>query len=68
MIFTNKDRLDFLQISLSLIFTRFLNIFSGHLVGVGVGTILAMIGVGRTIAIFNHFTYTKMKELAAVED
>lgn len=42
--------------------------FSGHLVGIGVGTVLAMIGVGRTIAVFNHFTYAKMKELAAVED
>ena len=43
-------------------------IFAGHLVGIGVGTVLAMIGVGRTIAVFNHFTYAKMKELAAVED
>lgn len=43
-------------------------IFTGHLVGIGVGTVLAMIGVGRTIAVFNHFTYAKMKELAAVED
>lgn len=42
--------------------------FSGHLVGIGVGTVLAMVGVGRTIAVFNHFTYAKMKELAAVED
>lgn len=42
--------------------------FAGHLVGVGVGTILAMIGVGRSIAVFNHFTYEKMKELAGVEE
>ena len=42
--------------------------FSGHLVGIGVGTVLAMVGVGRTIAVFNHFTYAKMKELAVVED
>lgn len=34
----------------------------------GIGTILAMIGVGRTIAVFNHFTHAKMKELAAVEE
>lgn len=117
--------MDFLQIPLSLIFTRFLNIFSAVIpdlysdrqsttgemtvrvivlviaivltgIGaamslnmrivpnpgdgivqaiadtihksVGIGTILAMIGVGRTIAVFNHFTYAKMKELAAVED
>ena len=46
-----------ITVSLSLIFT-------GHIVGVGVGTILAMIGVGRTIAVFNHFTYSKMHILA----
>ena len=43
-------------------------VFAGHLVGVGVGTILAMIGVGRTIAVFNHFTYERMKEMAGVEE
>ena len=42
--------------------------FAGHLVGVGAGTILAMIGVGRSIAVFNHFTYEKMKKLAGVEE
>ena len=40
----------------------------GHLIGIGVGTILAMIGVGRTIAVFNHFTYDKMKQLAGIEN
>lgn len=49
-----------ITVSLSLIFT-------GHIVGVGVGTILAMIGVGRTIAVFNHFTYSKMHTLAAAK-
>lgn len=39
----------------------------GHLVGVGIGTIFAVIGVGRTIAIFNHFTKDKLTELAGVE-
>lgn len=34
----------------------------------GIGTILAMIGVGRTIAVFNHFTQAKMTELAAVDE
>lgn len=49
-----------ITVSLSLIFT-------GHIVGVGVGTILAMIGVGRTIAVFNHFTYSKMHILAVAK-
>ena len=38
--------------------------FAGQLVGVGAGTLLAMVGVGRTIAVFNHFTYEPMMSLA----
>ena len=53
--------MDILQIPLSLT-------FAGHLIGIGVGTIIAMIGVGRTIAVFNHFTYDKMKQLAGIEN
>ena len=41
-------------------------IFSGHLAGIGIGTILAMIGVGRTIAVFNHIFYEKMNVLAGM--
>ena len=33
--------------------------FAGQLVGIGIGTVLAMVGVGRTIAVFNHFTYDR---------
>lgn len=33
---------------------------SGHLVGVGIGTVLAMIGVGRCIALFYHLCLDKM--------
>ena len=29
-------------------------LFSGHIVGIGLGTLLAMLGVGRVIALFNH--------------
>lgn len=42
-------------------------ICTGHLVGVGIGTVFAVIGVGRTIAIFNHFTKEKLTEAAGVE-
>lgn len=41
---------------------------SGKLYGIGVGTILSVIGVGRVIAFFNHFTKEKMTELAGVQD
>lgn len=42
-------------------------VFAGHLVGIGIGTVLAMIGVGRTIAVFNHFTYDRMIRLSGIE-
>ena len=41
--------------------------FAGQLVGIGIGTVLAMVGVGRTIAVFNHFTYDRMMRLSGVE-
>lgn len=41
-------------------------IFSGHLIGIGIGTILAMIGVGRTMAVFNYILYEKMNKLAGI--
>ena len=112
--------MDLLQLPLSLIFTRFLNLFSavilvlgrhtqinlpeamqaiadtvhksvgftkncfdlfnicititvglvcqGHLIGIGLGTVVAVIGVGRVIAIFNHGFKKKMDDLAGMED
>ena len=81
--------MDLLQLPLSLIFTRFLNLFSAvilvfgeaypnqlagsyagdrrHLIGIGLGTVVAVIGVGRVIAIFNHGFKKKMDELAGME-
>lgn len=41
---------------------------SGKLIGVGIGTVLAVIGVGRSIAVFNHFCMKKMAALAGMED
>lgn len=35
-------------------------IASGHLVGIGIGTIIGMVGVGRCIAAFNHFFHNKL--------
>lgn len=43
-------------------------IFSGHLIGLGIGTVLAMIGVGRTMAVFNYFLYEKMNRIAGMQD
>ncbi len=40
---------------------------TGHLIGIGIGTVLSMIGVGRVIAVFNHFTRDKLVKAAGVE-
>ena len=60
-----KNCFDLTNITITIVLSF---VFTGHLVGVGVGTVLAMIGVGRTIAVFNHFTYEKMKQMAGVEE
>lgn len=41
-------------------------LFAGHLVGVGVGTVVAVVGVGRVIALFNHFTQDWMARKAGL--
>lgn len=60
-----KNCFDIFNISITVLLSL---AASGHLIGIGVGTILAMIGVGRTIAFFNHLTYDKMNQLAGIDD
>jgi uncharacterized membrane protein YczE len=38
-------------------------IIARKIIGIGIGTLLAMIGVGRVIAVFNHFTKKKTDTL-----
>lgn len=59
-----KNCFDLINICITSCLSLFL---TGHLVGIGVGTILAMLGVGRVIAVFNHFTYEKLAGLAGIE-
>lgn len=59
-----KNCFDIFNISITVLLSL---AASGHLIGIGVGTILAMIGVGRTIAFFNHLTYDKMNQLAGID-
>lgn len=40
----------------------------GHLAGVGIGTVFAVIGVGRVIAIFNRFFYKRMIQCAGLDE
>ena len=42
-------------------------IFAHKLVGVGIGTVVAVLGVGRVIVLFNHLFMKKMTEAAGVE-
>lgn len=42
-------------------------LFSGHIFAIGVGTLIAMIGVGRCIALFNFIFKKKMDELSGLE-
>lgn len=60
-----KNCFDLLNITISTLVGLLL---AGGLVGVGIGTVLAVIGVGRSIAVFNHFTYEKMAELSGVQE
>lgn len=41
-------------------------IFAGHLIGIGLGTILTVIGVGRVIALFNRLLESKVTGMAQV--
>lgn len=43
-------------------------VFSGRLHGVGIGTLLAVIGVGRVIAFFNHFTKDFLLQTAGLTE
>lgn len=43
-------------------------LFEGRLIGIGIGTVLAVIGVGRSIALFNHICLDKMLELAGMKN
>ena len=45
-----------------------LMVCTGRLHGIGIGTVLAVILVGRTIAVFNHFTKEKLTALAGIEE
>ena len=41
-------------------------IFAHKLIGVGIGTVVAVLGVGRVIALFNHLFMQKMTEMAEI--
>lgn len=58
-----KNCFDLFNIVLTTIISL---LFAGHLVGVGVGTVVAVVGVGRVIALFNRFTQDWMARKAGL--
>ena len=48
-----KNCFDGLSLIVSVIISL---VFTGHIVGIGIGTVAAVIGIGRVIAVFNHLT------------
>ena len=58
-----KNCLDISCVALSVVIGL---LASGHIVGVGLGTVLSMLGVGRVVAVFNHFCFRKTAALAGL--
>ena len=58
-----KNCFDLCNIALTILLGFLL---AGHLVGVGIGTVLAMIGVGRVIALFQHLAGRKIALLSGM--
>ncbi len=48
-----KNCFDVLNVTITIVISL---VCTGRLHGIGIGTVLAVILVGRTIAVFNHFT------------
>ncbi len=59
-----KNCFDLLNITITAVVSMTL---AGHLIGIGIGTVLAVIGVGRVIAVFNHFCYKPTMRLSGLE-
>lgn len=58
-----KNCFDLLNITITITLGLLL---ADRLVGVGIGTVLAVIGVGRVIALFQHFAGKKMSTLSGI--
>ena len=41
--------------------------FAGKIIGIGIGTVLAVIFVGRVVAVGNHFLKTAILKLSGLE-
>ena len=60
-----KNCFDVLNVTITIVISL---VCTGRLHGIGIGTVLAVILVGRTIAVLNHFTKEKLTALAGIEE
>ena len=58
-----KNCFDALNISITITISM---LVTGHLVGVGIGTVMAVIGVGRFVALYNYLFKKKTMELSGM--
>lgn len=61
---TVKNMLDALCVIITIVISM---IFAGKLIGIGIGTILAVIFVGRVVAVFNAFCKNKVMKLSGID-
>lgn len=61
---TVKNMLDAFCVLITVVISM---VFSGKLIGIGVGTILAVIFVGRTVAVFNYFCKDTVSKLSGLK-
>ncbi len=59
-----KNCFDFSNLCITLVLGL---VAGGRVIGIGIGTVAAMIGVGRVIALFNHLCKKRMDVLAGME-
>ncbi|WP_202613475.1 DUF6198 family protein [Merdibacter massiliensis] len=55
-----KNCFDLLNISITICLSL---LIANQIVGIGIGTLIAMIGVGRIMALYHHFTQKKISKL-----
>ena len=60
---TAKNLLDFIFVALAAAIDL---LFHGTLVSVGIGTVIAMVLMGRVIYVFNHFFKARLLKLAGL--
>lgn len=61
---TVKNMLDAFCVLITVVISM---IFAGKLIGIGVGTILAVIFVGRAVAVYNYFCKDKVSKLSGLK-